>query len=166
MATLNMSAAATSTATASSTPTTSVVTTELDGGVRNNNDRVSGSLVLTPGKKTFAAGDEVEITVSGKDLHAVNGLSFALPYDTQELEYVGTTLVGMKSMVNLTNDRLHTSGQKVLYPTFVNKGNSALLDDGSNTLFVIKFKAKKAGKFTLKAQDGILVDRNLGTVAF
>ena len=144
----------------------SVVTTELDGGVRNNNDRVSGSLVLTPGKKTFAAGDEVEITVSGKDLHAVNGLSFALPYDTQELEYVGTTLVAMKSMVNLTNDRLHTSGQKVLYPTFVNKGNSALLDDGSNTLFVIKFKAKKAGKFTLKAQDGILVDRNLGTVAF
>ena len=53
----------------------SVVTTELDGGVRNSNDKVSGSLVLTPNKKTFAAGDIIEIKVSGKDLHYVNGLS-------------------------------------------------------------------------------------------
>ena len=29
-----------------------------------------------------------------------------------------------------------------------------------------KMKAKKAGKFNLKAVDGILVDRNLGIVAF
>ena len=144
----------------------SVVTTELDGGVRNSNDKVSGSLVLTPSKKTFAAGDVIEIKVSGKALHYVNGLSFALPYDTQELEYVGTELIGMKDMVNLTYDRLHTNGQKALYPTFVNRGNNFLLDEGDHDLFVIKFKAKKAGKFSLKAQDGILVDRNLGTAAF
>ena len=144
----------------------SCVTTELDGGVRNSNDKVSGSLVLTPNRKTFNAGDMVEITVSGKDLHYVNGLSFALPYDAQELEYVGTELLDMKEMVNLTNDRLHTSGQKALYPTFVNRGNNFLLEEGSHNLFVIKFRAKKAGKFTLKAQDGMLVDRNLGTAAF
>ncbi len=144
----------------------SVVTTEMDGGVRNSNDKVSGTIVLTPAKNTYAAGDIVEIKVSGKDLHYVNGLSFALPYDAQELEYAGTELIGMKDMVNLTYDRLHTNGQKALYPTFVNRGNSFLLDEGSNDLFVIKFKAKKSGKFNLKAIDGILVDRNLGTATF
>ena len=144
----------------------SCVTTELDGGVRNSNDKVSGSLMLTPNKKTFAAGDMVEVTVSGKALHYVNALSFALPYNTSELEYVGTELLGMKDMVNLTYDRLHTNGQKELFPTFVNRGNNFLLDEGNHNLFVIKFRAKKAGKFTLKAKDGMLVDRNLGTVNF
>ena len=144
----------------------SCVTTELDGGVRNSNDKVSGSLMLTPNKKTFAAGDMVEVTVSGKALHYVNALSFALPYNTSELEYVGTELLGMKDMVNLTYDRLHTNGQKELFPTFVNRGNNFLLDEGDHNLFVIKFRAKKAGKFTLKAKDGMLVDRNLGTINF
>lgn len=144
----------------------SCVTTELDGGVRNSNDKVSGSLVLTPNKKTFAAGDMVEITVSGKALHYVNGLSFALPYDTQELEYVGTELLDMKEMVNLTYDRLHTNGQKELFPTFVNRGNNFLLEEGDHNLFVLKFRAKKAGKYNLKMKDGMLVDRNLGTVTF
>ena len=144
----------------------SCVSTELDGGVRNSADKVAGTLVLKPSKTTFAAGDMVEVTVSGKGLHYVNGLSFALPYDTQELEYAGVELKGMKEMVNLTYDRLHTNGQKALYPTFVNRGNNFLLDEGDHELFVIKFKARKAGKFTLKAKDGILVDRNLGTVNF
>lgn len=144
----------------------SVVTTELDGGVRNSNDKVRGSLVLTPSKKTYAAGDIVEIKVTGKDLHYVNGLSFALPYSTDEFEYVGTELIGMKDMVNLTYDRLHTNGQKALYPTFVNRGNNFLLEDGSPELFTIKLRAKKAGTFKLKAKDGLLVDRNLGSVSF
>jgi hypothetical protein len=144
----------------------SVVATELDGGVRASNDKVAGSLELTPNVKSYKAGDIVEIKVSGKDLNAVNALSFGLPYNTAELEYVGVELVGMKDMVNLTYDRLHSNGQKALYPTFVNRGNKALLDNGSHHLFTIKMKAKKAGKFNLKAVDGILVDGNLGTVAF
>ena len=144
----------------------SCVTTELDGGVSNSNDKVSGSLTLKSDKNTYAAGDEINITVSGKDLHYVNGLSFALPYNTDELEYLGTELKNMKEMVNLTYDRLHTSGEKALYPTFVNRGNNFLLEEGSHELFIIKFKAKKAGKYSLKAKDGILVDRNLGTVSF
>lgn len=69
-------------------------------------------------------------------------------------------------MVNLTYDRLHSNGQKALYPTFVNKGNNFLLDEGDHELFTIKFKAKRAGKFNLKAVDGLLVGRNLSTVSF
>ena len=144
----------------------SVVATELDGGVRASNDKVAGSLELTPNVKAYKVGDIVEIKVSGKDLNAVNAIGFGLPYNTTEFEYVGVELVGMKDMVNLTYDRLHSNGQKALYPTFVNRGNNALLDNGSNHLFTIKLKAKKAGKFNLKAIDGILVDRNLGTIAF
>ena len=143
----------------------SVVTTQLDGGVRASNAKVEGSLSVKADKTTFKAGDVVELHVSGKALKNVNGLSFALPYDAQLLEYAGTDLVGMKEMVNLTYDRLHTNGQKALYPTFVNKGDSPTLD-GDGELFVIKFKAKKDGRLTLKAQDGLLVDRNLGTVKF
>ena len=82
------------------------------------------------------------------------------------MEYVGIDLKGMKDMVNLTYDRLHTNGTKELLPTFVNRGNNFLLDEGAPVLFTLKFRAKKAGKFQLKAVDGLLVDRNLGTVQF
>ena len=144
----------------------SCVGVELDGGVRNSSDKVRGQLVLTPNVKTYKAGDVVEIKVSGKDLHYVNALSFGLPYKADELEYKGITLKGMKDMVNLTYDRLHTSGQKALYPTFVNRGNNFLLEEGNPELFTIKFVAKKAGKFNLKAVDGLLIDRNLGIASF
>ena len=143
----------------------SVVTTQLDGGVRASNARVEGAVSVKADKTTFKAGDVIEVRVSGKALKNVNALSFALPYDAQLLEYAGTDLVGMKEMVNLTYDRLHTNGQKALYPTFVNKGNNFLLE-GDGELFVIKFKAKKDGRLNLKMQDGLLVDRNLGTVKF
>lgn len=144
----------------------SCVATELDGGVRNSNDKVDGKLMLVPNKKRFQAGDIIEVKVVGKGLHYVNALSFALPYNTNEYEYVGTQLLNMKDMVNLTYDRLHTNGQKELTPTFVNRGNNFLLDEGDVELFVIKLKAKRAGTFNLKAIDGMLVDRNLGCVTF
>lgn len=144
----------------------SVVTTELDGGVRASGSKVAGSLVLVPNMNSFKAGDVVEVKVSGKGLHNVNGLSFGLPYDTDDFEYAGLELLGMKEMVNLTYDRLHSNGKKALYPTFVNKGNNFLLDEGDHDLFIIKFKAKRAGKFNLNKVDGILVDRSLGTVNF
>ena len=38
-----------------------------------------------------------------------------------------------------------------------------MLVEGDSDLFVLKFKAKKAGKLALKMKDGMLVDRNLGT---
>ena len=144
----------------------STVSTELDGGVSLSADKCSGSLVAKSDKTAFAAGDTVSVTVSGRKLHFVNALSFALPYDASLLEYVGISQIGMKDMVNLTYDRLHTNGQKELFPTFVNRGNNFLLDDGDHDLFVIKFRARKAGRFSLKMRDGLLVDRNLGCVAF
>lgn len=142
----------------------SCVATELDGGVGNTNDRVAGTLELLPSTKTFAAGDTVEITVRGKGLQAVNALSFELPYDATELQYSGVALLAMKDLVNLTYDRLHTDGTKALYPTFVNRGYNYLLDNGDHDLFRLKFVAKKAGKLNLKPRNGLLVDRNLGTV--
>ncbi len=44
----------------------------------------------------------------------------ALPYDPAAYEYVGVEPVAVGHMENLTYDRLHTAGDKVLYPTFVN----------------------------------------------
>ena len=144
----------------------SVVATELEGGVYPSNQKVEGSLILTPNVDSYDAGAVVEVKVSGKDLKVVNALSFGLPYSTDELEYVGMELLGMKEMVNLTYDRLHSNGQKSLYPTFVNKGYNFLLEDGDQDLFILRFRAKKAGKFNLKGVDGILVDRDLRTVSF
>ncbi len=140
----------------------SVVTTQLDGGAAQRAaDKAEGKLTLTPSRQTYAAGDELLITVSGQGLKCVNALSFALPYSTGEFEYLGIDLLGMKNMVNLTYDRLHTNGTKELFPCFANRGNEFLLEDGD--LFVIKLRAKAAGKFRLRPADGLLVDRSLGT---
>ena len=143
----------------------SVVTTMLDGGTSaNDRQEVAGTLTLEPDRTEFRAGDIISVKVSGKGLKNVNALSFSLPYDTDILEYDGMELKGMKEMVNLTYDRLHTDGHKALYPTFANKGNNFLLE-GDSDLFVIRFKAKKDGTFDLKASDGMLVGRNLKTVS-
>lgn len=140
----------------------SVVSTMLDGGVHASvADKVAGKLLLTPNKQNFKTGDEILLTVTGKDLKRVNGLSFGLPYNPNELKYEGLELKGMKDMVNLTYDRLHSNGQKELFPCFVNRGNNFLIEDG--VLFIVKFKAKKDGKWNIKPIDGLLVDRNLGT---
>ena len=111
------------------------------------------------------AGDIISVKVSGKGLKNVNALSFSLPYDTDILEYDGMELKGMKEMVNLTYDRLHTDGEKVLYPTFANKGNNLLLD-GDSVLFTIVMKARKDGSAEFTAQRGMLVGRNLKVVEF
>lgn len=140
----------------------SCVGVELDGGVKPSEAKVGGNLVLTPDRRTYKAGDILTVAVTGKDLKAVNALGFALPYDADELEYIGIETEGMKEMTNLTYDRLHSNGTKSLYPTFVNCGQQPLLDEGSPRLFIIKFRAKKAGKYALRAIDGLLVDRNLG----
>ena len=60
----------------------------------------------------------------------------------------------------MTNDRLHSKGQKALYPTFVNVGNQKTLE-GTADLFVVKLKAKRKINFDLKMKDGLLVDKHL-----
>jgi hypothetical protein len=68
-------------------------------------------------------------------------------------------------MENLTYDRLHTDGTKVLYPTFVNIGNKDVLS-GDTNLFIIRLKAKRNVKFNIKLSNGLLVDKNLSSVVF
>lgn len=123
---------------------------------------VDGKLVLSADKKKYAKGDAVKVTVKGRNLRMVNALSFALPYNPQDLEFVGVEVKGMKKMENLTNDRLHTNGTKALYPTFVNIGDKEPLE-GSSELFVLKFKARRDVKFQPKLTDGMVVDKKLNT---
>jgi alpha-glucosidase (family GH31 glycosyl hydrolase) len=142
------------------------VAVALDGNIENTTQTlVSGKIVLVTNKKSYNTGDEIQITARGIDLKSVNGLSFALPYSTAKYEYLGTDLLGVKNMKNFTNDRLHSDGSKVLYPTFVNLGDKPVLN-GSQNLFIIRFKALKSGSFTLKMTDGLLVDKNLYSKEF
>lgn len=139
----------------------STVGIELDGGIPAADSipaPVAGTIELTIPRHAVNAGQEISITVRGKDLKNVNALSFALPYDAESWEYIGIEPTGMKDMVNLTYDRLHTNGSKVLYPTFVNRGNKPELN-GSEVLMTIRFKARKKGTFKSQAEDIVLVDR-------
>lgn len=144
----------------------SVVATQLDGKAKASKDeKVAGQLILTTPKTQYTKGETVEITVKGDNLSAVNALSFALPYNVQDYEYVGLQTVGTEQMENMTYDRLHSNGTKALYPTFVNIGNQKSLQ-GSSILFTLKFKAKRNVKFNLKAIDGMLIDKNLTSVNY
>lgn len=124
--------------------------------------RVDGTLLLSADKKRYSRGDAVKVSVKGRNLRLVNALSFALPYDPKDLEFVGVEVKNMKNMENLTNDRLHTNGTKALYPTFVNIGDKEPVE-GTSELFVLKFKARRDMKFQPKLTDGIVVDKKLNT---
>jgi alpha-glucosidase (family GH31 glycosyl hydrolase) len=140
----------------------SVVATQLDGSVKSTDStsKVSGSLQISAAKQNFKKGETIEVMVKGLNLANVNALSFALPYNQRDYEYLGMQPLKTGDMENFTNDRLHTDGSKVLYPTFVNVGNKPALD-GNKNLFIIKLKAKQNLTFNLKPEDGILVNKNL-----
>ena len=144
----------------------SVVATQLDEGVDSERkEKVDGKIEISTPKRTYNKDEIIEIKVKGLNLRFVNALSFALPYSPQDYEFVEIQPLNMKGMENLTNDRLHTSGVKSLYPTFVNTGNKETLE-GDSDLFIIKLKAKKNVKFDLKAVNGFLVDKNLNFITF
>ncbi|AXY75398.1 DUF5110 domain-containing protein [Paraflavitalea soli] len=144
----------------------STVATRLgEGDPSDEKDSLAGRLEIRADKTTYNKDEVVEITVKGIGLHSVNGLSFALPYNAQDLELVGVVPRNMGHMQNMTNDRLHSNGKKALYATFVNVGNEAPLE-GSNDLFVIRLKAKRQVELDLKVQDGLLVDRELNVIKF
>lgn len=141
----------------------SVLATQLEEGVgRKDTVTVSGSLSISVPKRLYQKDEIVEIRVKGEKLQGVNALSFALPYDQNDYEFVGVEPLNMKAMENLTYDRLHTNGVKSLYPTFVNIGEQEVLY-GSKELFILKLKAKRKVKFELTLKDGILVDKQLRT---
>ncbi|MEP7079613.1 MAG: TIM-barrel domain-containing protein, partial [Ginsengibacter sp.] len=145
----------------------SIVATQLDGGVKTNDSaaKVSGSIQISTAKQNYKKGETIEIMVKGINLNNVNALSFALPYNQQDYEYEVVQSLNISTMANFTNDRLHSDGSKVLYPTFVNEGNKSTLN-GSENLFIIKLKVKQNVTFDLKLTDGILVDKNLGYINF
>lgn len=144
----------------------SVVATQLEEGVSNDSiGTLAGKLTLSTPKQMYNKDEIVEVRVKGADLNVVNALSFALPYNQEDFEFVGIEPLNMKQMENLTNDRLHTSGVKALYPTFVNLGNKEALN-GTEDLFIVKLKAKRKVKFALRPIDGMLVDKYLNVHKF
>lgn len=144
----------------------SLVATRIDGGVNDSKiDKVAGKLSISAAKPSYNKDEIIEIKVKGTNLKSVNALSFALPYNAADFEFVNIQPTNVKQMENMTYDRLHTNGKKALYPTFVNLGQKDALN-GTTELFIIKLKAKRKVKFDLKAIDGILVDKNLNSVTF
>lgn len=144
----------------------SVVATQLDGGIEEQGtEKAAGTIEISTPKQTYNKDEIVEVKVTGKDLKAVNALSFALPYDQQDYDFVGVEPLNLKAMENLTYDRLHTNGQKALYPTFVNLGDKEILE-GTTDLFVLKLKTKRKVKFSLKTIDGLLIDKDLNMCKF
>ncbi|MDR6781852.1 alpha-glucosidase (family GH31 glycosyl hydrolase) [Pedobacter africanus] len=144
----------------------SVVATQLEGGTGNNKtDGLAGKLEISTALQNYNKGEIIEVKVKGIGLSSVNALSFALPYNQQDYEFVSLQSLNMKQMENLTYDRLHTNGARALYPTFVNLGKKETLS-GDNDLFILKLKAKRNLKSELKITDGILVDSRLNAVKF
>lgn len=142
------------------------VATKLEEGVsRQPVAPLNGTIELSAAKHTWQAGEVMEIRVKGVDLKSVNALSFALPYDQQLMEFVGVDNLGLTQMDNLTYDRLHSNGDKVLYPTFVNVGDKAPAE-GTADLVVLKFKALKRVTPELKPLQGLLVDKYLNALKF
>ncbi|PTN07288.1 TIM-barrel domain-containing protein [Mangrovibacterium marinum] len=142
------------------------VATQLDGGVSSQNEgTLAGELHLNASKRSYKAGEIVELKVEGRQLEAVNAFSCAIPYSPSDLEYVGVKTMNTKGMDNMTYNRLHSNGDRVLYPTFVNVGGQPALR-GDGTILTIQFKAKRAFTFGLELQNGLLIDKQLNTVNF
>jgi len=142
------------------------VATLLDDGIRlTRQDKIAGKMTIKSSKTSYKAGEEVEVMIYGKDLKSVNAFSFALPYNGNVLEYVGVDPISTKGMENMTYNRLHSNGDRVLYPTFVNIGDQAAVE-GDGVILTIKFKAKKAFKFNMKLHNGLLVDKYLNSIKF
>jgi len=144
----------------------SIVATQLEDGVSNQQiEKVGGSIKISTAKHMYNKDEIVEVLVKGENLKSVNALSFALPYNQRDFEFMGVQPLNLKNLENLTYDRLHTNRSKVLYPTFVNIGNKETIE-GTTDLFILKLKAKHKVKFDLKVEDGILVDKSLNTHKF
>lgn len=143
----------------------SEVATQLDGGVTPNAAKMAGTISYTYSQKLYQKGDDITVTVQGKGLKAVNALNLVLPYSERDMQFVSIEPAAVKDMQNMTNDRLHKDGSKVLYPTFVNIGDQDDLN-GDADLFVIHFKAVRKFKLGTIWPHGMLVDKNLNELDF
>lgn len=140
----------------------SYVTTQLDGGVSDDNGgQLQGNLSLAWNKSSYKAGEEVVLTVKGEQLAAVNALGLAVPYSAADLEFVRVEPLVTHEMRNLTYNRRHTDGSQVLYPTFLNVGQQPLLEGTYDALFRLHFRARRAFRALVPSYTGVLVDRHL-----
>ncbi len=145
----------------------SAVAIELETGVSSRKvDEVAGQVSVVFDKASYKAGDEVRMTLKGTGLRSVNGFSLCIPYDTDAYEYLGIEPdESIGQMYNMTYDRLHTNGDKALYPTFVNLGEQQYLE-GDASFVTVRFRTKRAGKCNLQVKDGLLVDKYMNSVQF
>ena len=145
----------------------SYVATVLDGGARlADYIPLEGMVNVTADKKQYKSGEEIVFTVSGKGLKGVNGFSFCIPYDMSEMEYVGDEVSdAVKGMRHMTCDRLHSSGQKALYPTYINLGDGKSVE-GDVVLAKIKMKAHRDITSVPKAKDIIVTDKKNKALKF
>ena len=63
-------------------------------------EELGGKLLISADKKRYAKGDIAKVTVKGQKLSLVNALSFALPYDPKDYEFVGVEPLNLKAMEN------------------------------------------------------------------
>lgn len=144
------------------------VAIRLDGGVEPDDYAapLAGEITVKLPKGRVAVGDTVNVVVTGRGLKSVNAISLAIPYDQTAWEFVGVEPIAVKGMENLTYDRLHTNGQKALYPTFVNIGEKPAVEGEDVELFEVKFKQIKRGASIKGAKDGLIVDKKLNAIKF
>jgi hypothetical protein len=143
----------------------SVVATQLRGGAEQRVEHFGGMLRIeaTSGTgiaKKLKMGEELDINVTGVGLEGVNAFSLALPYNAADLEFMEAVPREVKEMENLTHDRLHANGEKVLYPTFVNVGDCEPLS-GDGVLCTLRFRARRACTVNMKAENICLVSKTL-----
>lgn len=142
------------------------VAVRLEGGiVHPQMETLSGSVSMKYDKQQYRSGDDITITVEGKDMSAVNSLSLIIPYDQLDMQFMRINPVAVKDMKNMSYDRRHTDGSQVFYPTFTNLGVKPALS-GSAILFFIHFKALRNLKIKENHVHGMFVDRNLKELDF
>ena len=71
-----------------------------------------------------------------------------------------TSVQVMEILKNISKDRLHSDGSKLIYPTFVNIGEQPAVE-GTHDLFTIKLKTRKACKPSFKFSNLMMVDKFL-----
>jgi len=151
-----------------------VVATQVRGGAEQWVEHFAGSLQLEVDKPAgqrvnkagtidLKAGETLTLNIVGMGLSEVNAFGFSLPYNAADLEFVEAKPIGTKEMENLTYDRLHANGDKVLYPTFVNTGDRPTLD-GDGIVCTLTFRARRTCKVMLTAKNVVLVDKMLNEI--
>ncbi|MCD8304480.1 MAG: discoidin domain-containing protein [Prevotellaceae bacterium] len=140
----------------------SAVATELESGISS---RLVPNVAGNVSVETEKVGDELHLVLRGEGLVSVNGISLCVPYNTDDYEYLSVEPMSVSQMQNMTYDRLHSNGQKALYPTFVNLGEEPYTE-GDVELMTIRFRIKHSGKAAPKVQDGMLVDKYMNVVPF